>query len=504
MQIEVSKKSSKDELLDVIKKMQKMLREGGNERRKLDDENMELQSRVESLSMQVELYKEKDREMRQKAQMPSEEKQLKDAQIASLEAKVDADAESMKQLEQQLKTLTRENETLKEAASASVMSPHTADDSIDFERSDTQQLMEAIQVRDRKLRESGTQIEEFQARIDNLMKSHESYTEQSRRDTEAEIERRLAATHAELQSQRERWEAERTAMIDNHVAAHAELQTEYDELKSGVEKSQAWSSKDKEVKKLKAELTAMSEAYDVQAERMKELLKAEDQISEKDLLIAQLRDQIIDVESDLLDTRALCAQALSQQQSQKPAEASRHRFDPSGPVVSISSAASSSSTHTTTPPPSPGGAPKDLFDFALTGRGKTKREVEMQKQITFLKNKIRAEESARQKSMDEIETYRADYVNSLLSELETLRRENSQIPDGPSADVIRIRGEFQREREDWEMERQELMVKIENATAMAATAANDNATATPELDPEISAMKDLLESKELQNLDLVC
>eukprot|EP01059_Diplonema_ambulator_P005920 TRINITY_DN15689_c0_g1_i1.p1 TRINITY_DN15689_c0_g1~~TRINITY_DN15689_c0_g1_i1.p1 ORF type:complete len:642 (+),score=275.92 TRINITY_DN15689_c0_g1_i1:107-1927(+) len=473
--------------------------EGETKRRGIEDTASELESRVEGLVMQVQLYKEKDKESTEKLKAvtkQNEDYDLMQARIESLDMKSKHDEAKIAELEDRMKVLNKENATLRAATSGS----KEVQPNLNLDGCSVEQLREAVNEREKLLREAKNAAEEAHMRVENLTKSHEAFMEQTRNETEAEVTRRVQAIKEEHAAQKLEWQQDRTAMVETHVRQLTELQTEYDELKEGLEKSQAWTAKDKEVRRLKEEIQKISDEYNEQADRLADFKKYQIECTQKDELIANLRDQILESEVDMAETRTLCMQALKQ--------ASKHEGRSSVPTDgssaaylkgSVSSAASSASV---TPPPSPK-EKGDLFDLALTGRAKSKREIEIEKQLTRYKSKVRAEEAARQRNMDEVESYRADYVNALITEVETLRKTCSDRSSlSPSTDVVRLRGEFQRERESWEMEKMELERKVEELSKGRGNGAQEPAQGSEGVQAALTDMqleKELLE-RELAEL----
>ena len=450
---DVTKKSGKDELWAAVQKWQKRAGESESRRRSLEDTASELQTRLEGLQMQVELYKEKEKENTavRASDRQQAEKQLADA-VTALQRKAEEDVADMKQ---RIVVLSRENETLQAAYGAAAApgpaSASAASDLADLAAGrDVERLIAAVQEKDRLLREARGSVEEHQARFANLMTSHEAFVNQNRRELEAEIGERLETLQGELQRERTRWAQERDAMVHAHIQQVEELQAAYDEMKEGLESSHAWNLKDKESRRLKAELAQVSEDYNALSERVGQLKQLTHDLEERDALVARLQEQVLEAQSDVEDTRALCVQALRQ-----GAARSVFGLSPSNASMVSGSGTSSSSGSTTSPPPSPKDRPSDLVDLAVSGRAKAKRTDEASAQLARYKNKIKAQEQARQRNVDEVEAYRADYVHALLTELDQLRRSVDKGNEaGETADeVVQLRGSFQREREAWEEEK---------------------------------------------------
>ena len=462
---EVTKKSSKDELYDAVKKHQKRAQENEARRKAAEDSSAELQCRVDGLQMQVDLYKERDKENEQNIREYREKEQeylLQQATVASLMQKQTDDAAAVKTLEDRLRVCEAENLTLKEVVASNETSAsyesETAMASLAAGR-DVDQVLAALKEKEKALRDASSLVEEQKMRINNLMKAHEAFLQQNRMELEAEIEQRVEPLKEELKQHKRQWEAERDAMVHAHLRQVEELQAQCDDLREGLETEPGWGLKDKEVHRLKQELEEVTSELNASCERITTLKSLHTDIDERDEAIARLKDQVLEAQSDLEDTRVLCIQALRVGAARGELQLNSNSSMVSGSGASSASGASGS------PPPSPREG-SDLFDLVAgrkKGRGGSAGGSTDDAQLSRYKNKIRAQEQARQRNMDEVEQYRADYVHALLTELEQLRRAVDRTEDsvGSSSEAVRLRGEFQREREEWEEEKMQLQARVD-------------------------------------------
>ncbi|KAJ9466016.1 hypothetical protein DIPPA_09803 [Diplonema papillatum] len=507
---ELSKNSSRADLFEAVKKLQKKLAESEGKRRASDDECDELRGRLQGLTDQVELYKENLKETAEQLsalERKNTDFEMAQVQILSLEEKVKQDALAVQTLQQKTRQVEKENETLKEAASRSLSTKASA---VDVETISEQQLRELVQQRDNELRNTRKEVEESNMRITDLTRSHEAFMEQARLDSESEISQRVNAAVSELNAEKGRWQTERRTMIESHLKQQTELEDELAKIKETMRGSSMWASMEQEKKKIKDELAEVLTDYNALSEKVQDMAQLEEQIEEKDVQIASLRSRVQEAEMDMSETRRLCSIALKQQGQLLKDPASSHSGSAS-PFAVHRTASSSGSTVSTSPPPSPSSRPSDIFELAASTRVKSKREQKMQLEINRLKSTIRADKMSRQKSHDEVESYRADYVTSLLSELETLRtavatREQAQAS---SADVIRLRGDFQRERESWEMDRQalevettELKQKLEVlASSSAASNEAGDGTGSKQYEVALSAVRKTADEEAAARLE---
>eukprot|EP01063_Lacrimia_lanifica_P034676 TRINITY_DN6465_c0_g1_i2.p1 TRINITY_DN6465_c0_g1~~TRINITY_DN6465_c0_g1_i2.p1 ORF type:complete len:521 (+),score=122.13 TRINITY_DN6465_c0_g1_i2:112-1674(+) len=457
-----TKKCSKDELFDAMVKYKKKAQDAEAQRRAQQQGSEEVEMRVESLALQVSLYKEKEREIQADCDRERQEKEMAQVVAESLRTEHASLAAKLTQAEATVATLQRENATMSQALT---QAPTDTED-IALERIDSGADANQLAA---SLREARALASEYKARIEDLQRSHEAFVEQSRLETEAEADRKVRAAEEALRGSRTTWEEERAVIVKAHMQKMDELQAMYNELKAGVETSQAWQFKEREVVALKDELAALRCEYNAACDRTLEVRKHQAEVGKRDELVAQLRDQVMVLETDLADTRDLCIRALRQTATAAPAADPHAVIQHPNDTVSVASSGSLSGS--LTPPTSPREKP-DLFDL-LHSKSRTKTlHKDAKKELTKYKTKVLAQEQARQRNVDQVESYRADQLHALLTENEALRRAVDKTEScETSEEMLRVRQLHHRERDAWDEERTELHEQLKQSQASTAVQA---------------------------------
>eukprot|EP01065_Artemidia_motanka_P049939 TRINITY_DN8424_c2_g1_i1.p1 TRINITY_DN8424_c2_g1~~TRINITY_DN8424_c2_g1_i1.p1 ORF type:complete len:866 (+),score=304.13 TRINITY_DN8424_c2_g1_i1:85-2682(+) len=435
------------------------------------DERLELEARIQGLLQQVELYKQELHELRaqrqpQQSAAQREEAELMQVRLQSLEEKSDRDEAALRAADEkrrELESRVSELETVKAEAEAAAASARRHREELlaaPTAAVDAAQLPTLLQERELQVAELQRRMEETEARLKGLTSSQDAFLQQTREESEAELRRKLAVHTQEHTQERLQWDEERGAMVRQHQRDLQELRQERDDLLQGVQGSREWLERDRELSRTRDSLKELRLEAEAKSRRIQDMetevsaLQSASQV--KSDTIASLREQVLEAETDMAETRELCRSVIARSVLSNDSVDRRAAAAVKGSNVSTASSCS-------TPPPSPDhpARGRDLFDGALapTGRHRaSRREQELERQLVRYREferRVRQEEESRKRSMDEVESNRADMVNQLVRERDSLKLQlaaagGDQAAVVPTSDVVRLRGDFQRERETWE------------------------------------------------------